>query len=350
MNLISKITLLILFILIINTTNAKDIYETDFYHIEITTDNATKTKYEQIQKIKNISFLKILDKILTSDNKKLFIQKVKYKKNLENIIQNIIIEKELITKNKYIADIKINFIKKEIIYLLRNNKINYSDINSGPFLLISSYEEEFATYGLTHNNIFYDNYKLNTSFEKNLLNIKIPDLNPNDRYIIPYKKIIDDNIEALSEISNKYNVKNIIVIKIYKNITDNFELRIYYFSNFDKKLEFINDLYLADASEFYNNIYLSLNDWWKKNNIINNKKMNKLVCKIKSVNFSDLINIKRKIVNLSQFKSIKILSISYNSNLEKIEFYGDQSILKKSLLLEDILIDTKNNCVITKLK
>ena len=56
MNLISKITLLILFVLIINTSNAEDIYETDFYHIEIITDNANQTKYEQIQKIKNISF------------------------------------------------------------------------------------------------------------------------------------------------------------------------------------------------------------------------------------------------------------------------------------------------------
>ena len=30
------------------------IYETDFYHIEIITDNANQTKYEQIQKTKDI--------------------------------------------------------------------------------------------------------------------------------------------------------------------------------------------------------------------------------------------------------------------------------------------------------
>ena len=40
---------------------------------------------------------------------------------------------------------------------------------------------------------------------KQLCNLKVPNLNPNDRYIISYSDIINDNIINLSKIANKYN-------------------------------------------------------------------------------------------------------------------------------------------------
>ena len=189
MNKITNIIFIIIFLFFSKISFCKSIYSTDYHHIEMKTEDATKTKLEEIEKIKNKSFIDILDKILTTESKKYLIKEIQYKKYLNNFVQNIIIENELITNDKYIADIKINFNRSDIIYFLRENKLNYSDILSNPFLIISTYNEEFKTYGLTVNNIFYDIDKLIIESKDKLFNIKIPDLNPNDRFIISYNNI-----------------------------------------------------------------------------------------------------------------------------------------------------------------
>ena len=96
----------------------------------------------------------------------------------------------------------------------------------------------------------------------------------------------------------------------------------------------------------HNQILDELSDWWKKYNLINNELINKIPCKIKSKSFSELSIIKSKIKNLSQFKNIQILTISYNENIELFEFYGDFSIIQRSLKKDDINIILDNECII----
>ena len=350
MNNITNIIIAALILFISSTSFCNNIYTTDFHHIEIKTNDATKTKLEEIEKIKIKSLISILDKILTTENKNYLIKKNQLQKYLGNFVQNIIIENELITNEKYIADIKINFIKQDIINFLRNNKLNYTDIYSEPILIISSYNEEFKTYGLTEKNIFYDIDKLVLEFKNKLLNIKIPDLNPNDRFIISYKNIINNDIVSLSKIANKYNVNDIIIIKIKKIKNDELNLKIDYYSNQTENFFFVDVLNLYDVNELHNYIISYLSNWWKKNHLIDNNIINLIICSINSHNYSDLINIKDKIKNLSQFKSIKTMVISYNNNIEEIEFYGDYSIFAESLLLNNIEIKTNDECSIRSMK
>ena len=350
MNIITNFIFVILILSISNTSFCNNIFDTEFHHIEIKSINATQTKLEQIKKIKIISFINILDKILTTDNKNYLIKNTQYQKYLDNLVQNIIIENELITNEKYIADIKINFNKKDIIQLLRKNKLNYSDIISKPFLILSSYNEEFITYGLSHNNIFYNIEKLILESENKLLQIKLPNLNPNDRFITSYKNIINDDITSLSKIANKYHINDILIIKIIKINNDLLNIKINYYSNQIQKVLFVSDLNLNDINELHNYIISYLDDWWKNNNLIDNNIINQLICSINSHNYSDLIDIKNKIENLSQFKSIKTIAISYNNNIEKIEFYGDDSIFVKTLLLKNIEINTNDKCTISTKK
>jgi hypothetical protein len=58
------------------------------------------------------------------------------------------------------------------------------------------------------------------------------------------------------------------------------------------------------------------------------------------------MDIKSKIFNLSQLKSINLQTISYNNNIEKIEFFGDNQIFVKSLFLKKINVFTDNDCII----
>ena len=64
--------------------------------------------------------------------------------------------------------------------------------------------------------------------------------------------------------------------------------------------------------------------------MIDINKINNLFCKIKSTSYADLMDIKSKIFNLSQFKSINLQTISYNNNIEKVKFFGDNQIFVKS--------------------
>ena len=346
MSNVTNIIIAVLILSISSTSFCNNIYSTDFHHIEIKTNDATKTKLEEIEKIKIKSLIGILDKILTTENINYLIKKNQHQKYLDSFVQNIIIDNELITNEKYIADIKINFYKKDIIYFLRNSKLNYTDISSEPFLILSSYNEEFITYGLTEKNIFYDMDKLVLEFKNKLLTIKIPDLNPNDRFIISYKNIISNDSESLSKIANKYNVNDIFIIKIKKIENEELNIRIDYYSSQTENFLFVGVLNLYDVNELHNYIISHLSNWWKKNHLIDNNIINLVTCNINSHNYSDLIDIKNKIKNLSQFKSIKKMVISYNNNIEKIEFYGDYSIFAESLLLNNIEIRTNDKCLI----
>ena len=347
---ITNITIVVLILSISSTSFCKNIYNTDFHHIEIKTNDATRTKLEEIEKIKIKSLISILDKILTTEYMNYLIKKNQHQKYLGSLVQNIIIENELITNEKYIADIKINFNKKDIIYFLRNSKLNYTDIYSEPILVLSSYNKEFITYGLSEKNIFYDIDKLILEFENELLDIKIPDLNPNDRFIISYKNIINNDISSLSTIANKYNVNDILIINIKKINNDELNIKVDHYSNQTAKVLFVGVFNLYDPNELHSNIISNLGDWWKKNHLIDNNIINLVTCSINSHNYSDLIDIKDKIENISQFKSIKTMVISYNNNIEKIEFYGDYSIFAESLLLNNIEIRTNDKCSIRSMK
>ena len=78
-------------------------------------------------------------------------------------------------------------------------------------------------------------------------------------------------------------------------------------------------------------ILYKLDNWWKKENQINNSKINSIKCIIKSNNFDDFNFIKSNINDLSQVLTMSPIKIKINNNIEKIEYYGDIDIFTKSL-------------------
>ena len=87
--------------------------------------------------------------------------------------------------------------------MLRKYKINYTDFQSPNYLLIAGEKNNIYNIGLSHNNTFYkeinvDNY--------GLLNLIYPNLSLNDRYILPYNKIIKKDLNSFNNIAKKYNI------------------------------------------------------------------------------------------------------------------------------------------------
>ncbi len=326
-----------------------NIYDTNFYHINLETNNAKKTKFEQIENIKIESFNKILDKILTVENKKKLIRKINYNDIFNQIIKNIIIDNEKITQKKYIADIKVFFDKHEIIKLLRNLSINYSDFYSDNHLIASSYTGLFTNSGLSKENPFYEYDNINNiDFNNFLIQFNKPDLTPNDRYIIPYNNLIKRDLKTLNKIGKKYKNNTIFIINI-EEFDKNLIVDIHFYSLKNNKINLIDKIKLDKNPNFHAFIFNYLNNWWKINNEVNNDLINELNCTFVSNNYDELQFLKSEIKNLSQFKSMSILKISYNNNIEKIQFYGDYELFEISLAKKGIKLTNYENCIINKI-
>ena len=323
--------------------------------MEIKTSNANETKENSIKNVRDKSLLDLTNKILNDKSKKQFDKIIDQNISYDQLIKNIIIENEIITNEKYIAKIKINFNREKIVNLLRNNNINYTDLKSEPFLVISSYNINFINIGLDKKNSLNNYLQNKVNNRDELINYLFPNLDPNDRYILPYEKIITEDKKAFNEILDKYNLNQLIYINISKlDIQNQVDISLKIFDNdgFQKvgNLE-LNDSNFENLDKFF--YYLSdeilyyMAEWWKNSYQINNSKFNIMVCKIISKNFNELVQIKSNINNLSQVKYINTKKIQLNSNIIEIFYYGDLKVLLKGLSLSNILYREIKGCIIT---
>lgn len=344
----------ILLLMLSNTVSSNTLFKSDFIKIEIKTNNAYETKLNSIEEIKTKSLLAIINKILDENNKRQFVKLLNNNNFINDLVQNIIIENEIITNQKYIAEIKVNYNKRRIINTLRNNKINYSDIIPLPYLFVSSYNQEFVNIGLERNNLFFNQFKDSINANNYLLTYSFPKLDPNDRYILSYDRMINEDKNAYRKLLDKYSIDQAFYIKINhtKNkinfLIKSFDININQFIqikqleyNFDQNnnIDFINSL--------AEDILYELDDWWKKENKINNSIINSMKCTIKSANFDDFYFIKSTINNLSQVLTIKPIQFKINNNIEMIKYYGDTDMFSKSLYLKGITLEYSDYCVIS---
>ena len=341
---IISLFLIIYFLLISNSFAFDSIYETEFININIVNENISEAKIKEIDRIKYLSLENILKNILTVNDFKLFSRSVTLTDKIDYLVKNIIIEEEFISLNRYSAKVKINFENLEIIKLLRSLKIDYTDYISSDILVISSKSNQLSNEGLSSNNIFYKN---NTKKKIGLINLIYPDLSNNDRFILPYKKIIDGDLRAFKEISNKYNSKFAFIINITQNKSINiFDIKVY--SLLDNQIKNLNIFESKDKISYENLIHFYFDKWWKNSNYIDNSNINVILCLIKSFNLEDLNYINESISSVSQIKSNTLTKIKFGENLNNILFYGDISNLSNKLKKYNILlnIDNKKSCTI----
>ena len=325
-----------------------NIYKSDFYNINISNELISDAKTREINKIKNLSFLNILERILLKDEIKKLNRIININKNINYLIKNIIIEDEFISENNYSSQIKINFDKTEIIKILRNNKIDYTDLESKNLLLISSVSNKLYEEGLNEDNIFY---KSNNKNKYGLLNIINPELSINDRFILPYNKIINLNLKALKDIAIKYDTLYVIILNITE-LDSKFLVNSYFFSSELNSIENINTITINQNKDYVNELFSNLNIWWKNKHIINNNMINTIKCNIVSQSIDELKYINEKINFISQVKSNKLINIKLGSNINDILFYGNLSnfILKLKSNSIYLKINSNSECIISLTK
>ncbi len=322
---------------------SESIYESQFVKVEINSEDISTAKIKEINKVKLFSLNKILKDILTKKDYQKHSKKF-IKKDINYLIQNIIIDNEFISNERYSANIKINFDTIEIIKFLRNYQINYTDIESPKILIVYTEKSTLIEEGLSLNNSLYNSLKLN---KYGLINLIYPELSPNDRFLAPYKNIINKDLNSFKKLALKYEVGSILIVDTIKikNIY-NILANIY---NFDRN-NLLEIGSLKNVKENYLNkeLYILVNEWWKQKNMINNKEKNVNLCYIKNLNIYKLHDIKSKVNSISQVKSIQLKKINLGQNLYDINYYGDlyNLISKLSYLSINMYINSKQECII----
>jgi hypothetical protein len=346
---IKDIKMKFIFILvIINVFTVSDllanesVYDSGFFEIKIVNQQISNAKLREIEKVKILSLERILNNILTKENLRLLKKSINIDNEINPLFKNLIIENEFIYSNNYNALIKVNFDIGGIIDLLRRYKINYTDIKSDEILFVISKEDDLTKEGLSSNNILYEKLKI-TKF--GLLNLIIPDLSKNDRFILPYEKILKKNIKAFKKISKKYNTNYTLVANIYSN--NDFDLSI-----FDDDKNTFTDIKKINSRmnlNLYTDFLFSADSWWKEINEIDNSKENNLSCYLKYISMSELNFINNKINSITQVKKFILKKIELGNNLYYMTFFGNLDQLSSKLIRYNILIKKNNDniCFIT---
>jgi len=314
--------------------------------------NVSNIKVEEVYDI-NFDKSKVVDKafdkafkillyklIENKDKSKINIISLKDKKSL---IENFSISDEMFVDNKYIAQFNVQFNKKKILNYLNNKDLIPSSpteikVIILPILIDTNSNELYYL----NQNIFYKNWNYNKK-NHHLIKYVLPNEDIEDYNII--KKNID-NIENYSfkEITEKYNLKNEIILIILKSDS---KIRIFSKIKFGKKDLLLNNIYnlydIQDKDEISTiilNIKDSYEDKWKSINKINTAI--ELPIRL-SINAEDTKFSEKLENNLSSIDLISDFKIEMFNNKEivyKIIFNGNPNKLLDIMSLYNFRIDS----------
>ena len=284
-------------------------------------------KDEVINKGFKKGFKTLIFRIVESKDKNLFKNVPSNKIN--SLIDNFSITNEKFVDNNYEVDFEVKFDKEKLLSFIRGKNVISSvpkdtDVLFIP-ILIDTQSNEIKFFD---QNYFYNNWN-NVNKNYFLLNYNLPDENiENFQFFQKIKNNLENN--DLSEITDRYNFKNIFVAIFYKNKSN---LKIFSkisFSNLNFNFNINENIFDYDDKETIDRIILNLKnlyeDKWKLINKINTSITIPIKISVKNSNFiitdkiENLLN-KSDFVYDYEIEKINneeiVYRIIYNSNPSK---------------------------------
>ena len=278
--------------------------------------------------------------------------------NHNNYLKNIVVKKEIVTENKYIAELDIIFDKEKIINFFKKNEILFSDTVSPDFLLLASYNFDGS-------NILWEENSWNNSWKNNQLitdqlKFNLPNNNNKNKILLSSSDIEKLNINNIDKILKYYNKKNAILIhaqKIYspKDGQIYIKLIITSYISENKILENIindsiplnkldNNYLLNDLTNIaYNKIFY----WWKSSTITYFKEINDIECLFYPTDIQSIKKLKKILLSISHIDEIYIKSINTEKINIHISYYGNSKDLKNIFNLYNIKMKNESKkCLI----
>ena len=290
------------------------------------------------------SFSDLLSMITTSGDRKK-IRNVS-NKELKGMIDSFTISDEKFINNEYFANLETTFNKKKILKFLVNENIFPSIPQRNKVLLFPILvETKDNNIYLFNNNIFYDKWnEQKNSYD--LLNYLLPSEDIED--LIELQKTSKD-IENydFSKLINKYDIKDSIILIIYK---EGGSIRTLSKINLNNTLKIQNKIYpkidIMNEDDF-SNIVKSLKqlyeNQWKKNNEINTSIKLPITISINSKKTKKIIELERVLDDMELVSDFNILNFNSESILYKIIYNGTPNIFLNDIRKKNIELEVKNN-------
>ena len=300
-------------------------------------------KNRVIDKGFQISFLNLLSRITPSGDK----NKIKDIpiKELKGMIDSFIISDEKFINNEYFAKLETTFDKKKILnFLERKNIFPSIPIRNIILLVPILVDSETDSIYLFNDNIFYEKWN------ENKKNYQLLD------YLLPTEDLEDLNkIQEMSSsiesydfmnLIKKYDLNDYIILIIYKNkdevqilskinLNNSFKVNSQKYYKIDLNIE-------KDFEKVLENLKITYEDYWKKNNEINTSIKLPLTVLVKSKDYKKIIELEKIFNNMDLISNFYITKfdnenteyrIIYNSSPKT--FFNDLSKRNFELIIEN---------------
>ena len=295
------------------------------------------------------SFSDLISMITTSGNRKK-IKNVSIKE-IKGMIDSFTISDEKFINNEYFANLETTFNKKKILKFLENKNIFPSIPQRNKVLLFPILiETKNNNIYLFNNNIFYDKWnEQKNSYD--LLDYLLPSEDIED--LIELQKISKD-IETydFSNLINKYDIKDSIILIIYK---DSNRIRTLSKINLNNNLKIQNKNYPKldilnnnDFSNIVENLKQLYEDQWKKNNEINTSIKLPITISINSKKTKKIIELEQVLYSLDLVSDFSILNFNSEIIQYKITYNGTPNIFLNDMRENNLELEMKNNMWILK--
>jgi len=290
------------------------------------------------------SFSDLISMITTSGDRKK-IKDVSIKE-LKGMIDSFTISDEKFINNEYFANLETTFNKKRILKFLENESIFPSIPRKNKVLLFPIIvETKDNSIYLFNDNIFYDKWnKKKNSYD--LLDYLLPSEDIED-LIELQKKSKDIETYDFSNLVNKYDIKDSIILIIYKegnsirtlskiNLNDNLKLQNKNYA----KVDIVNDYDFSNIVKSLKQIY---EDQWKKNNEINTSIKLPITISINSKKTKRIIELERELDSIDLVSGFYILNFNSESIHYKVTYNGTPNIFLNDMRKKNFELEMKNN-------
>ncbi|MDA7810888.1 hypothetical protein N8968_00820 [Candidatus Pelagibacter sp.] len=301
-------------------------------------------KNSVIDKGFQISFADLISMITTSGDRKK-IKDVSIK-DLKGMIDSFTISDEKFINNEYFANLETTFNKKKILKFLENKNIFPSiPLRNKVLLFPILVETKDNNIYLFNNNIFYDRWnEQKNSYD--LLDYLLPSEDIED-LIELQKRSKDIEIYDFSNLINKYDIKDSVILIIYK---EGSSIRTLSKINLNNTLKIQNKNYpkidILNNNDF-SNIVKSLKqlyeDQWKKNNEINTSIKLPITISINSKKTKKIIELEKALDSIDLVSSFNILNFNSENIQYKITYNGTPNIFLNDMKKKNLELEMKNN-------
>jgi hypothetical protein len=295
------------------------------------------------------SFSNLLTMITTSGDK----NKIKNTpiKEIKTMIDSFTISSEKFINNEYFATLETTFNKKNILnFLERKNIFPSMPIKNNVLLLPILVDIEKDSIYLFNDNIFYKKWN-NENKNYQLLNYLLPTEDLEDLNKIQEISRSIDSYD-FSNLIAKYDLDDYIILIIYKSRD---EVKILSKVNLNNSFKVYNHKYSEinldndkDFQKVLENLKITYEDYWKKNNEINTSIKLPLTISIDSKDHKKIIQLEETFRSSDLISDFYILQFDNETIQYRVIYNGSPKSFLKRMNKNNFDLDVKNKIWIIK--